>query len=125
MTNDESMTNSGSTGLRLRSAVFTAREQLAQGRARLREQHDRGSPGMQVSSHMTDLLDRIVRDLYTVSVTDSCRQDIEGELALVANGGFGRRDVAPYSDVDLMLLTTPAGASGRGEAGPAPDAQHL
>ncbi len=108
MTNDESMTNSGSAGLRLRSAVFTAREQLAQGRARLREQHDRGSPGIQVSSHMTDLLDRIVRDLYTVSLTDSSTQDIEGELALVANGGFGRRDVAPYSDVDLMLLATPA-----------------
>ena len=27
-------------------------------------------------------------------------------LSLIAHGGFGRRDLAPYSDADLMLLTT-------------------
>ncbi|MHB8969276.1 MAG: [protein-PII] uridylyltransferase [Pirellulaceae bacterium] len=96
------------TGLRLCPAVFTAREQLAQGRTRLREQHELGSPGRQVSSHMTDLLDQIVVSLYDASLADSATQDIAGEIALVPNGGFGRRDVAPYSDVDLMLLATPA-----------------
>ncbi|MHB8954157.1 MAG: [protein-PII] uridylyltransferase [Pirellulaceae bacterium] len=108
MTNDLSMTNSGSPGLRLRPAVFTAREQLAQGRVKLREQHERGSPGIQLSAHLTDLLDRVVVDLYTASLVDSSTQDIEAEIALVPNGGFGRRDVAPYSDVDLMLLANPA-----------------
>ncbi len=114
-----------STGLRLRPAVFTAREQLASGRAKLREQHDRGSPGIQVSLHLTDLLDTVVLGLYAASLADSDTQDMEAEMALVPIGGFGRRDVAPFSDVDLMLLATPAaGRTGR-PTGEASDAEHL
>jgi [protein-PII] uridylyltransferase len=33
------------------------------------------------------------------------------EIAIVAHGGYGRRDVAPYSDVDLMVLHRPSSAA--------------
>ena len=46
-------------------------------------------------------------------------------MALVPNGGFGRRDVAPYSDVDLMLLATPAAHERARRIGAASDAQYL
>lgn len=94
----------------LRPAVVAAKERLAQGRERLRRQHDAGSPGVQLCTLMTDLLDGIILDLF-----ESVQTELDGQahaalqhIALVAHGGFGRRDMAPFSDVDLMLLVQPA-----------------
>jgi [protein-PII] uridylyltransferase len=36
------------------------------------------------------------------------KQELSNSITLVAHGGLGRRDVAPYSDADLMLLYPPA-----------------
>ena len=92
---------------RIRPVIITAREQLAEGRKKLRQQHERGSPGIQVCAHLTDLIDTIVLDLYESALADlghSEHEDLASEVALVPHGGYGRRDLAPYSDVDLMLL---------------------
>jgi [protein-PII] uridylyltransferase len=94
------------TSLRLRPSVLAAREKLAEGRAKLRAQHDAGSPGIQVCARLTDLLDTVLLDLYHDALDDLGR-DLESLIALAPHGGYGRRDVAPYSDVDLMLLHKP------------------
>jgi [protein-PII] uridylyltransferase len=97
-----------------RPAVTSARERLASGRAELERRHNDGQPGIQVCAAMTDLLDGIVLDVFQAALADDAETngaagDDEGlPVALVAHGGFGRRDVAPYSDVDLMLLHAPA-----------------
>lgn len=97
-----------STGLRLRPAVLTARQQLAAGRAELRAQHDRGVPGRQVCAALTDLVDAVVLRLHAEGLADAVAPDGgKAGLALVPLGGFGRRDIAPFSDVDLMLLAAP------------------
>ncbi|HUG68449.1 MAG TPA: [protein-PII] uridylyltransferase [Pirellulaceae bacterium] len=94
------------TGLRLRPSVLAAREKLADGRTKLRAQHDAGSPGIQVCARLTDLLDTVLLDLYHDAL-DDVGHDVESLITLAAYGGYGRRDVAPYSDVDLMLLHKP------------------
>jgi [protein-PII] uridylyltransferase len=94
---------------RLRAVVVAAKERLAQGRQRLRRQHEAGSPGVQVCTLLTDLLDGVILDLFegVQSELEGKALDAATQVALVAHGGFGRRDMAPYSDVDLMLLVQP------------------
>ena len=94
----------------LRPSVRAAKQRLAEGREKFRQLHDQGSLGIQVCAHLTDLWDSVVLDLYESALADFGSVDasrLQSHVALVPFGGYGRRDVAPYSDVDLMLLHTP------------------
>ena len=94
-------------GTHLSPAVVAARDELAAGRDKLRRQHDSGSPGVQVCAHFTDLLEEIVLALFQAALNgldEPQRNRLAASSALVAHSGFGRREMAPYSDIDLMLL---------------------
>ncbi len=96
------------TASKLPAAVIHARERLLDGRLKLKAQHDSGSPGLQVCVRQADLVDSVVQDLASAAFESTGIGD-SGEFlySLVAHGGYGRRDLAPYSDVDLMLLHAP------------------
>src|SRR5947209_9386941 len=95
-----------SSHLKLRPGVVAAKEWLASERKKLRDQHLAGSPGIQVCAHLTEMLDKVVLSLYESALADFPEQAprYRNEVALVALGGYGRGDVAPYSDIDLMIL---------------------
>ncbi len=95
----------------LRPAVLDARKKLLAGREKLKSLHAGGANGVQVSTCLTDLIDSIVLDLYEQAKAVALVDDIEQQIAIVAHGGYGRRDMAPYSDVDLMLLIAPEAES--------------
>jgi [protein-PII] uridylyltransferase len=91
----------------LRPSVLHARERLLAGRHEIRAQHESGSPGIQICTRLTDLLDSIVLGLSEAALSESGvheADEIQSQMALVAHSGYGRRDVAPYSDVDLMMV---------------------
>lgn len=95
---------------RLRPTVVKARARLAAARQQIAARHRAGGPGIQVSRSLCDLLDEIVLELFEAALADLHETGAGGlreEVALVAHGGYGRRDVAPFSDVDLMLLHAP------------------
>lgn len=101
-------------GFRFRPSVLAARERLATGREKLHQQHLSGAPGIQLCAHVTDLLDAVVLDIYESALADLDEDGPRGlndSVVLVAFGGYGRRDASPFSDVDLMLLHTPATTS--------------
>ena len=90
----------------MRQIVLNCRKRLEEGRAKARERHDAGTPGQQVSTLLADVYDDVVLDVWNEAIREHNTDERMGGLSLIAHGGFGRRDLAPYSDADLMLMTT-------------------
>jgi [protein-PII] uridylyltransferase len=88
-------------------APSTLKEVLAKGRREIEGLHRQGALGGQVSSALTDLCDRAIVRAYQEAVErrpQAERPALLRDLALVAVGGYGRGDMAPHSDVDLLFL---------------------
>ncbi len=92
------------TGPHFRESLLAAKERVAEGREKIRAQHGKGSPGVQVCARLTDLIDSVVLDLYHDALEALGERDLHRHVALVPHGGYGRRHLAPYSDLDLMIL---------------------
>ena len=90
-------------GAGFRKSVNNARERWNDGRQIMRRVHEEGAPGRQVVYAMSDLLDHVLIDLFMDAVSEF-PESIEQQVSIVLHGGCGRREVAPFSDVDLMLL---------------------
>lgn len=71
---------------------------------RLRLWHNAGGGGREISRQRSDLIDILFRDLLDRMLEQAdARQAWEG-MAVVAFGGYGRREMNPFSDVDIMFL---------------------
>ena len=79
----------------------------ATAQARIRHEHDTGARGRNVVRHLTALVDDVVRTVFQYAVSREADKNL---CALLAIGGYGRGELNPFSDIDLMFLchkTTP------------------
>ncbi|QDU54537.1 [protein-PII] uridylyltransferase [Aeoliella mucimassa] len=95
------------SSIRLRNTVLVAREQVQTGLEEVRRLHDSGLASVQVCARISSVIDQVLLKLFEASL-DSMPEDqgkkLRERVALVAVGGYGRRQQAPCSDVDLMIL---------------------
>src|SRR5438105_6391928 len=69
---------------------------------RLRLKHQAGGGGREICARRGELVDVILRHIFTAAA--SAVGQSKTSLALVALGGYGRGELNPFGDVDVMLL---------------------
>jgi [protein-PII] uridylyltransferase len=91
----------------LRDHVLAVKLRLGSAYEECKELHRAGMPSVELCGKIADSRDAAILELAQAELEDLQEAGPNGllsEVALVAHAGYGRRDVAPFSDVDLMIL---------------------
>ena len=70
---------------------------------RLRLRHQAGGGGRDICAGRAELIDVLLRHVFAQAKAGA-RKDPPIPVALMALGGYGRRELNPFSDVDVMFL---------------------
>ena len=71
---------------------------------RLRMWHNAGGGGREITRQRSDLVDILFRELFDGVVGSISAKGLSGRLCVAAFGGYGRRELTPFSDIDILFL---------------------
>ncbi len=74
--------------------------------AMIRMHHDAGEPGLAVTRARSAMVDALLAHLFDYALADFARKHgaPPSPVALLALGGYGRAELSPFSDIDIMFL---------------------
>ncbi|MSU70238.1 MAG: [protein-PII] uridylyltransferase [Opitutaceae bacterium] len=74
--------------------------------AMIRMRHDAGDPGVKVAQARAAMIDALLAHLFDYAINSYGRTQgkLPSPVALLALGGYGRGELSPLSDVDIMFL---------------------
>jgi [protein-PII] uridylyltransferase len=84
----------------------SARGYLESVRDELAVHHFKGASGTEIVRLFTDAMDDLLRALYRYADAEHCRRfpKLNQRITIAARGGYGRRELNPHSDIDLLFL---------------------
>ena len=84
----------------------SSRAYLQRGRGLLLDRHRAGASGGEIVSAYTAMMDQLIIHLFDAASRDYILHypGLNLRCALVAQGGYGRRELNPNSDIDLLFL---------------------
>lgn len=105
----EAMKTRGSLEAHRAEVTKVMKTALEEGHAEIRRRFEAGASGTEVVRSNAYLLDQILRTIHEVA--ERAAGTAAGKLCIVAVGGYGRGELAPFSDVDLLFLVPPRGSA--------------
>ncbi len=92
----------------MQNDVRRLRRMFREGRAGLFTPAARTSPCVELLENHALLIDHIIEEIYLTSCKYADRKtkssNDHSELAIVATGGYGRRELSPFSDIDIAFI---------------------
>ena len=79
---------------------------LREAMADLRQSHDLGASGTEVENGRAAIIDQLIARLFdhAIALYAATKGPTPAAVAMMALGGYGRGELAPWSDVDVMFL---------------------
>ncbi|HEY3309313.1 MAG TPA: [protein-PII] uridylyltransferase [Desulfuromonadaceae bacterium] len=74
-------------------------------RNEIRTLHDNGASGSEIVHLICDMTDELINKLFHSILDDlDCSRSLMNHISMVAVGGYGRGELNPFSDIDIMFL---------------------
>ncbi len=73
---------------------------IEEGKRVIRERHKNGGSGFEIVKEYTDLVDDLIISMYQAVISESNVK----QFTVVAIGGYGRGELNPFSDIDILFL---------------------